>query len=459
MPANLGIRENTSFQYGCDVVGKKEPSARSRLRSDAAHYLNTILGISAKYLSATFNPIQFSQLIQDVDHIYGLSDEQEIIKAFSSTYIKFIERLYQSQRPYCGTLHNFIAHESNHAAKMIWGDSRDVLDDLKLESIDCMVTSPPYYNARDYSQWDNLNAYLDEMQTIIAKCYAVLKNHRVFVFNVGDIFDNDHLQTRSTWGKRRIPLSAYFIKIFEEIGFTFVDDIIWDKGEVQSERHKNGNRPYPFYQYPMNCYEHLLVFHKHRVDPYRYPCPICGTLNVNGNAHSGIGIKSWECKNLKCKERSAANRGKRFSLKTIMTQGNQQEANTINKEYIYSWRRDVKKISPIIKINAKKENRLGHTAPFPLEIPEYAVRMFSYPNEIVLDPFAGLGTSQIVALQNKRIGLGIEKDIGNKKYHTRYNKKYNLDTTSYRWSQNGPHGRHFPVEARTDRILSTYSTS
>ena len=81
---------------------------------------------------------------------------------------------------------------------------------------------------------------------------------------------------------------------------------------MQSQRHKNGDKPFPFFQYPMNCYEHILVFHKHRNDNTRYPCPVCGCLMVNGNAYSEIGIKSWECKNKDCFERSAANRGKRF---------------------------------------------------------------------------------------------------------------------------------------------------
>ena len=136
-----------------------------------------------------------------------------------------------------------------------------------------MVTSPPYYNARDYSHWSNLDEYLSDMRCIIRESYRVLDNHRVFVWNVGDIFDNDNLFTTSVWGKRRIPLGAYFIKIFEEEGFTFVDDYIWDKGEVQSERQKNGEKPYPFYQYPANCYEHILIFHKHRRDNTRFPCP------------------------------------------------------------------------------------------------------------------------------------------------------------------------------------------
>ncbi len=167
-------------------------------------------------------------------------------------------------------------HKDDDGAKIIWGDCLDVLKGLPSESVGLMVTSPPYYNAREYSQWKNLTLYLEDMRAIIREAYRVLDNHRVFVFNVGDIFDNDNLTTTSTWGKRRIPLGAYFTQIFEEEGFTFVDDFIWDKGEVQSQRQKNGNNPYPFYQYPLNCYEHIFIFHKHRNDPIRFPCPICG---------------------------------------------------------------------------------------------------------------------------------------------------------------------------------------
>ncbi len=283
-----------------------------------------------------------------------------------------------------------------------------VLKKLKSESIHCIVTSPPYYNARKYSQWNNLNDYLDEMKKVIRESYRILDNHRVIVWNVGDIFDNDHLKTKAVWGKRRLPLGAYFIQIFEEEGFTFVDDFIWDKGEVQSERHKNGNRPFPFYQYPANCYEHLLVFHKHRLDKTRYPCPVCGTLKVNGNTQSEIGLMSWECKNLECFERSKSNRGKRFSLKTLMTQSHQSESHEIDHEFIKKWRRDIVQFSPVIKINSKGQNSLGHTAPFPKEIPQFAINMFSYEGEKVLDPFAGSFTTPIVAKQLNRIGIGIE---------------------------------------------------
>ena len=147
------------------------------------------------------------------------------------------------------------------------------------------------------------------MRDIIRETYRVLDNHKVWVFNVGDIFDNPNTKTKSVWGKTRLPLGAYFIKIFEEEGFTFVDDIIWDKGEVHSKRNKNNATPYPFYQYPYNCYEHILIFHKHRLDLTHFPCPVCGSLNVSGNTQSEPGLQSWECKNNNCFERSKSNRG------------------------------------------------------------------------------------------------------------------------------------------------------
>ncbi|HRS02406.1 MAG TPA: site-specific DNA-methyltransferase, partial [Bacteroidota bacterium] len=107
-------------------------------------------------------------------------------------------------------------------------------------------------------------------------------------------------------------------------------------------------------------------------------------------------------------ERSESNRGKRFSLKTIMTQGRQKEENILPEDFIKKWRRDIIKFPPVIKINSKGENILGHTAPFPEDIPEFAIRMFSYKGEYVLDPFAGSFTSVIVAKKLERIGIGIE---------------------------------------------------
>lgn len=373
-------------------------------------YLGKIVDLSDKYLKLTFDDNRYSEFIDEIRKFDDPSLKTEkIVDLFSKTYERFVKEDYQKET----TLHrndklmDFINDTSNDL-KIIWGDVYDVLRQMDSESIHLMVTSPPYYNAREYSQWDDLNEYLSDMRKIIKECYRVLDNHRVFVFNIGDVFDNDNLTVRSVWGKRRLPLGAYFIKIFEEEGFTFVDDIIWDKGEVQSQRHKSGDKPYPFYQYPLNCYEHLLIFHKHRLDKTRFPCPVCGCVKVNGNTQSEIGLQSWECKNYDCFQRSESNRGKRFSLKTNLTQRNHIKENEIEEELIKKWRRDIVPFGPVIKINQKGENKLGHSAPFPEDIPEMAIKFFTYPGEKVLDPFAGSFTSAVVAKKLGRIGLGTE---------------------------------------------------
>ncbi len=372
------------------------------------NYFDDIIRISESYLKGQFSDEELQELFELLKSYQGNST-QEYIDYFDKVYCELAKRQYQLKTSphYDAELGKFIEDKSSQI-KLVWGDCYQVLRRMKSESVHLIVTSPPYYNAREYSKWENLNDYFLDMKEILTECYRVLDNHRVFVFNVGDIYDNDGLVTKSVWGKRRIPLGAYFIKLFEEIGFTFIDDYIWDKGEVQTQRHKHGDKPYPFYQYPVNCYEHILIFHKHRLDKTRYPCPICGCLKVNDNTQSEIGLQSWECNNENCFVRSKSNRGKRFSLKTNITQRHQTKEYKIPESLIKKWRKDIVRFPPVIKINSKGENVLGHTAPFPEDIPEMAILNYTYPGEIILDPFAGSFTTAIVAAKYNRVGIGIE---------------------------------------------------
>ena len=57
----------------------------------------------------------------------------------------------------------------------------DGMKTMDSRSIDLIITSPPYYNAREYSKWDSLTEYFDDMQKIFTEVYRTLKNHHYLV--------------------------------------------------------------------------------------------------------------------------------------------------------------------------------------------------------------------------------------------------------------------------------------
>lgn len=278
------------------------------------------------------------------------------------------------------------------------------LQSMNNESIDLIVTSPPYYNAREYSQWQTVNDYMNDMKNIFNEAYRTVKNHHYVIINVGDVTCQIG---KAKWSVRKLPLGAMFTMMMEEIGFEFIDDWIWDKGEPQSKRHL-GNPQYPFYQYPLNCYEHILIFVKHQLDKTKIPCPDCNETIIQSNSCTGIGIQSWECKNPNCPTKSEHGRGKRFSARSIMMNDYQKEENFIEKDFVQKWRRDIVKINPVIKVNCKGENTIGHTAPYPEDIPEMAIRYYSGVGDLVVDVFSGSGTTCKVAKDLKRNYIGFE---------------------------------------------------
>lgn len=238
-------------------------------------------------------------------------------------------------------------------ATLIEGDCYKVLLNLPNNSITSAVTSPPYYNAREYSQWSNLYLYLIDMYSIIRETFRVMKEGGVFLYNIGDISDNENTIVKSTMGEKRILLGSYIIQLFKEAGFELLDNILWNKGEPQSNRQKNDGKFSPYYQRPLNVYEHMFIFKKPGAD-----------LIISKNISNDLPI---------------------------------------------NWNENIVHFSPVIKINSKGENLSGHTAPFPKDIPDFVSRVFTQnENDIVLDIFSGTLTTVISAYKNNRIGLGIE---------------------------------------------------
>lgn len=210
------------------------------------------------------------------------------------------------------------------------------------------ITSPPYYNAREYSQWDNLIMYLIDMMINANSVYSSLVNNSYYLYNIGDIVSEDNVYVNSNMSKHRIQLGFLSCMFFEIIGYNLCGNIIWDKGEVQSKRNSTINL-FSGYIKPVNCYEHMFVFNK----------------------------------------------------------GNDLSDNS-----------KIVKISPVIKINNKGENKYKHTAPYPLELVSQ-IKSFAIKNKYILDPFLGSGTTLVWCRNNKYKGIGFEF---NKEYYNLCNK-------------------------------------
>lgn len=238
---------------------------------------------------------------------------------------------------------NFIPEYAEvNKAKIYHGDARDVLRSFLESSIDAAVTSPPYYNAKEYSQWPNIYCYLYDMYNIALEVFRVLKPGGVYLFNIFDYFDNEKNVVFSAMGNKRMILGAYMLDIFQKIGFTIVGNIIWNKGEIQGNRSFNQGNLTPYYQAPLNCWEHIFIVSK-------------GTPNPK---YKKLGST-------------------------------------------------IKNIHPVVKM-IKGKNTLGHTAPYPIEIPNLIIDCLN-EDDIVLDPFLGSGTTCISANAKGISSVGIEK--------------------------------------------------
>jgi len=142
------------------------------------------------------------------------------------------------------------------------GDCFDVLRRIGDNSVDGVVTSPPYYNAREYASWPNIYGFLYDQFNVAGELHRVLKPGGLFFYNIFDYFDNENNIVFSAMGNKRMILGAYAINLFERAGFSLVKNVVWDKGEIEGKRNFNQGNQSPYYQAPFNCWEHILVFSK-----------------------------------------------------------------------------------------------------------------------------------------------------------------------------------------------------
>jgi DNA modification methylase len=239
-------------------------------------------------------------------------------------------------------------------AKIIIGDSRKMIE-IKDETIDLIITSPPYWHIKDYGKigqigyGQTLHEYLKDLYMVWKECFRILKPGRRLCVNIGDQFARSVI-----YGKYKIiPLHAEVISQCEKIGFDYMGAIIWQKKTTMNTT--GGAVVMGSYPYPPNGmieidYEFILVFKKP------------GTIEE------------------------------------------------VPKE--------IKEISKLTKEEWKEyftghwrfggEKQINHEAMFPEELPKRLIKMYSFVGDTVLDPFVGSGTTVKVALELKRNAIGYE---------------------------------------------------
>jgi len=235
---------------------------------------------------------------------------------------------------------------------IIYGDSKIILKTFLENYIDLTVTSPPYYNAKEYSQYECYNEYLEMLEEIFTQVYRVTKPSRMCVVNISPIIIPRESRNDQSY---RIPIPYHFVPLMEKIGFEFLENIVWKKPNGAAV-----NRSAGFYQHrkpvaykPNIVTEDILVFKK--------PAS--------------------------------------FLIDKVLKD---EPITDFKIEWTNVW-----EMNP--------ETKSDHPAPFPIGLSNRVITYYSYKNDIVLDPFAGSGTTLVSAklLGRKYIGIELSLDYVN----------------------------------------------
>ncbi len=246
--------------------------------------------------------------------------------------------------------------------RLIHGDSRKLK--LSANSVQLVLTSPPYWNLKRYADADgqlgHLNDYenfLTELDRVWHHCYEALVPGGRLICVVGDVC----LSRRKNQGRHTVvPLHASIQEHCRVIGFDNLAPIIWHKiANAFYEASGNGGgflgKPFEPNAVIKNDIEFILM--ERKPGGYRSPSVATRVLSLIGEAdHRTWFQQIW----------------------TGLTGASTRE----------------------------------HPAPYPTELAERLIRMFSFVGDIVLDPFLGSGTTSLAAMQCGRNSIGYEIDAG-----------------------------------------------
>ena len=269
-------------------------------------------------------------------------------------------------------------------------DALSFLREQQDNSIKLIVTSPPYNIGKEYEIRTSLDNYLENLRPIITEMYRVLSDDGSICWEVGNYIDDNT--------KEVFPLDIYFYNLFKEYNLQLRNRIIWHFGHgLQCENRFSGR------------YETILWFSKSEnytfnLDDVRIPSKYPGKRSYKGKNKGKL---------------SGNPKGK-----------NPEDVWQATVERLYDdWDCCVWDI-PNVKSNHVEKTE--HPCQFPVELIERCVLALTDENDIVYDPFAGVGSSLIASLKNNRRAYGTELvqkyiDIGTERI-----KKLSEDTLKVR---------------------------
>ncbi len=238
------------------------------------------------------------------------------------------------------------------------GDSEELLQDLPAGSVDLIFTSPPYYNARpEYTDYLTYEEYLLKIRKVIQQARHVLAEGRFFVMNVSPVLIRRANRNESS---KRIAVPFDVHRLFIEEGYDFIDDIIWEKPEGAGWAIGRGRRfsadRNPLQYKAVSVTEYVLVYRKHTEK----------LIDWNIRAHPKQDLV---------------------------------KASRIGDDY---------ERTNIWRIKPAHDPR--HPAIFPVELAKRVISYYSFKEDVVLDPFAGIGTTGKAAVTLGRRFVLIEQN-------------------------------------------------
>jgi len=311
--------------------------------------------------------------------------------------------------------------------KVLCGNSKEVLKEFPSNSIDLVVTSPPYFNLRNYQHSDQVGSeakrddYIGNLWVIFAECKRALKKTGSIWVNIADSYGKDK-------GLMGIP-ERFVIMMEDALGLIRRNTIIWHKPSCMPSSAKNRftidfEYLYWFVKDPDSYYfetqyEPMKTDMSKELNWLKYNHKSTKDFASNG-VQTPIDIKTRMLE--KYKERAIKFGGTKYPN----SQDSVTNSTYSGKEWIPN--ENLERIKRTVwSINTANSTE-SHFATYPEELIHIPIVSCTRKNDLVLDPFLGSGTTAIKAQKLERNYVGIEL---NKDYVRIAKRRLNNMITSY----------------------------